>query len=207
MGSQFSDISNALFTRTQARVLGILFRYPERSHYLGEILARANGGSGAVRRELDRLVKAGLVERHKVGNQQHYQANHRSPVFDELGRLVAKVTESANPLELRSASIAALCRRYSVVRLSLFGSAARGELTPASDLDFVIEFAPEKSPTLAGLTGFKDELEALVGRRVDIATPAILNNPHRRKAIEKDMEVIYERKGSRLPVGHARRRN
>lgn len=208
MGTSQAAISQVLFTRTQARVLGILFAEPERSFYLAEILALANGGSGAIRRELDQLVAAGLVVRFSEGNRQFYQANRASPVFNELHALIVKLsTEKPTPDPRSMPGTSALCRKHGIMRLGIFGSAARGDMKAGSDLDLLVEFMPQKSPTLAALTRLKDELESLFGRRVDLATPAILNNPHRRKAIEKDMEVIYERKGSRIPVGHAQRRN
>lgn len=209
MGTLHTTISQALFTRTQARVLGILFADPDRSFYLNEIIAMANGGSGAIRRELEQLVAAGLVIRFDQGNRQYYQADRASPVFDELHALIVKLAapekRNFDPRAVRGTS--ALCRKHGVKRLGIFGSAARGEMNADSDLDLLVEFLPEKAPTLAVLTALKDEFERLFGRRVDLATPAILNNPHRRKAIEKDMEVIYERKGSRVPVGYAQRRN
>lgn len=201
--------SHTLFTRTQARVLNILFGQPDRPYYLNEILQLANGGSGAIRRELGRLVAVGLVEKFSVGNRQYYQANTASPVFNELQALIGKLAKLEKHVldPHRVPGTSALCRRHGVQRLAVFGSAARGEMNADSDLDLLVEFMPDKSPTLAVLTRLKDEFESLFGRRVDLATPAILNNPHRRKAIEKDMEVIYERKGSRIPVGHAQRRN
>lgn len=202
-------VSEALFTRTQARVLGILFAEPRHCFYLSEILTLANGGSGAIRRELDKLVVAGLVKRIQQGNRQYYQADSESSVFDELHALVVKLSArhkpATNPCKIGGTS--ALCRKHGVRRLGVFGSAARGDMKAGSDLDLLVEFMPDKSPTLAVLTRLRDEFESLFGCRVDLATPAILNNPHRRKAIEKDMEVIYERKGSRVPVGHAQRRN
>lgn len=208
MGTATTTISNTLFTRTQARVLRILFARPVRRYYLNEILAMANGGSGAIRRELDRLLAAGLVEKSSEGNRQYYQANLASPVFKELQALIARLLKDERRVDPRLVpGTGALCRRHGVKRLALFGSAARGDMNAESDLDLLVEFMPDEAPTLVSLTRLKDELETLFAHSVDLATPAILNNPHRRKAIEKDMEVIYERKGSRVPVGHARRRN
>lgn len=59
--------------------------------------------------------------------------------------------------------------------------------------DRLVEFKRGKSPSLMGLEAFKRELPALYGgRTVDVATPAILKNPYRRKSIEKDPRVIYD---------------
>lgn len=88
--------------------------------------------------------------------------------------------------------LSALIKRYHIKRLALFGSAARGELAPASDIDLLVEFEDGKAPSLGGLVALNDAFSPLFdGRKVDIATPAILNNPYRRREIEKDMQVLY----------------
>lgn len=85
-----------------------------------------------------------------------------------------------------------LAQRYHIRRLVLFGSAARGELRPDSDIDLLIEFEGGQSPSLGGMVEIQAAFTNLFGgRKVDVATPAILNNPYRRRAIEKDMEELY----------------
>lgn len=85
-----------------------------------------------------------------------------------------------------------LARRYHIKRLALFGSAARGELTPSSDIDLLVEFEQGLAPSLGGMTAINNAFSSLFGgRKVDIATPAILKNPYRRREIEKDLELLY----------------
>jgi predicted transcriptional regulator len=90
MGIYKHSIADALFTKTQRAVIGLLFRAPERSFYVNEIVRLAATGTGAVQRELEKLVESGLVSVSKVGNQKHYQANPESPIFMELRGIVAK---------------------------------------------------------------------------------------------------------------------
>ena len=86
----------------------------------------------------------------------------------------------------------ALLDHYHIKRIALFGSAARGELTPTSDIDLLVEFEKGKSPSLGGMVVISDAFSELFdGRKVDIATPVILNNPYRRSEIAKDMEWVY----------------
>ena len=97
-GVQFdATLADALFTRTQQRVLGLLFGHPTRSYYATELIALAGAGSGAVQRELVRLVGSGLITVRPIGNQKHYQANASSPLFHELCGIAQKtmaVTEA-----------------------------------------------------------------------------------------------------------------
>jgi predicted nucleotidyltransferase/predicted nucleic acid-binding protein len=102
---------------------------------------------------------------------------------------------SAQPAKLRipREKIAALCRKYGVRKLSLFGSAARDELTPKSDVDLIVEFKPGEAPSLWDFPKMQDSFSALFGnRKVDIASPEILRNPYRRKTILPDLKTLYE---------------
>ncbi len=85
-----------------------------------------------------------------------------------------------------------LARRYHIKRLALFGSAARGELMPHSDIDLLVEFESGSAPSLGGMVKLQDDFVHLFGgRKVDVATSSILNNPYRRRTIERDMKEIY----------------
>jgi len=89
--------------------------------------------------------------------------------------------------------LAALCRKYRVKKLSLFGSAARGELTPESDIDLMVEFEPGGAISLWEMPAMRQELSALFDdRSVDLVPPDVLKNPFRRKAILPELQVIYE---------------
>ncbi len=83
-------LSEALFSKTQRRVMGLLFGNPSRSYYANEIIRFAGTGVGTVQRELERLTAVGLVTAKKIGNQKHYQANRQAPIFEELRGIVLK---------------------------------------------------------------------------------------------------------------------
>lgn len=206
MGSRAKDIAAALFGRTQQEVLGLLFVEPERRFYLGEIVRAARKGTGAVHRELGRLAGAGLVTVLETGGRKLYQANRASPVFGELAGLVAKLAGAAPAVRSPVATyavapqpavsrtkVAALCRKYHVRRLGLFGSAARGELTPESDIDLLVEFEAGNAPSFWTEPAMREAFSALFGgRRVDLVPPEVLENPYRRKSILRDLKVLYE---------------
>lgn len=216
MGAKHSALSDALFSKTQRRVLGLLFGHSERSFYANEIVRAARAGVGAVQRELEGLAEAGLVTVSRVGNQKHYQANRGSPIFEELRSIAAKILtpsvtagpaaavlqqpravyavgDRAAKLRIPKNEIAALCRKYGVKKLSLFGSAARGEMKPGSDVDLMVEFKAGQAPSLWDGPDMHKEFSSLFdGRRVDLVPPEIMRNPYRRKTIEPDLKVIYE---------------
>ena len=211
MGTKPQALSAALFSKTQRRVLGLLFGHSERSFYANEIVRAARAGVGAVQRELEGLAAAGLVTVSRLGNQKHYQANRDSPIFGELQSIVAKVLTgpaapalqqpraeyavSARPAKLRipKKEIAALCRKYGVRKLSLFGSAARGEMKPESDVDLMLEFDPASKTSLWDYPAMQEDFSALFDhRKVEFASPEILRNPFRRKTILPDLKTLYE---------------
>ncbi len=90
----------------------------------------------------------------------------------------------------------ALCRRYGVERLEVFGSAARGaDFDPTrSDADFLVTFSPQARDDLSAFADFKEGLEALLGRRVDLAEREAIEasrNYIRRRRIPSEAEAVY----------------
>ena len=86
--------------------------------------------------------------------------------------------------------LAELCGRHGVARLSLFGSAARGQLEPDSDIDVLVEFVPGRPVGLRFIT-VQEDLQALLGRRVDLNTPAFLS-PYFRDRVAAEAVPLYE---------------
>jgi predicted nucleotidyltransferase len=82
-----------------------------------------------------------------------------------------------------------ICRQNDVDRLGVFGSAARGEATPQSDIDLLVHFSKPKS--LLTLIGLEEKIEAVLGRPVDLVTEAALS-PYIRESALEDLVVIYE---------------
>ena len=89
--------------------------------------------------------------------------------------------------------ISAICQRYRIRRLEVFGSAARGDdFNPASsDADFLVEFAPDTQPGLETFFGAKADLEKLLGRGVDLVEPGAVRNPYVLASINRNREAVY----------------
>jgi predicted nucleotidyltransferase len=82
----------------------------------------------------------------------------------------------ARRLHLDSDELAALCRRYHIRRLSLFGSVMKGTDRPESDVDLLVEFEQGKEPGLLGLASIEIQLSKMLGgRKVDLRTPQDLS--------------------------------
>jgi len=98
-----------------------------------------------------------------------------------------------NEIALHREELHALCRRFHVRRLDLFGSAARGDFDPKrSDIDFIVEF--ERDTPLHPFDayfGLKEELEALFGRKVDLVELNAVRNPYLKASIEQSRENVY----------------
>ena len=153
-------IADALFTKVQQRVLGILFGQPERSFLSKDVIRLAGSGTGAVHRELKRLVASGLVTLHAPGWEKHYQANRESPVFDELRALVVKTVGLVEPIR---EALLSLAPRIQVA--FVYGSVAKGTEMSHSDVDLlVISEALAYSEVFSAL----EEVEKVIGRQIHI---------------------------------------
>jgi predicted nucleotidyltransferase len=127
------SIPNALFSKVQQRLLTLIFGHPERSFYTSEIVRNIHSGTGAVERELSRLLRSGLVSVERIGNQKHYRANHESPIFEELHSLVLKTMALTEPLKKSLEPYADKIKTAFV-----FGSVAKDSDTAQSDIDLMV---------------------------------------------------------------------
>jgi len=91
---------------------------------------------------------------------------------------------------LPEAGIAEICRRYKVKELAMFGSAARGELRPDSDIDLLVEFLPEAGVDLLQHFAAERELSGLLGRKVDLVSKRALRDALREEVLSQ-ARLIY----------------
>lgn len=93
-------------------------------------------------------------------------------------------------LELPIDRIADVCRRYGVRELAVFGSAARVDLRPESDVDFLVEFIPGTRIGLVKFASLAQELTGVIGRTVDLVTKPGLK-PWVRPEVLKEAQLVY----------------
>jgi len=83
-----------------------------------------------------------------------------------------------------------LCRQYHVLELSVFGSAARGDMRPDSDIDLLVEFIPEAKVDLFEYSGLMLDLSKLIGQKVDLVSKKGLK-PLIRASVLKEARLLY----------------
>lgn len=131
--ASFEGLGDVLFTNTQQRVFTYLFGQPDRSFFANELINLTGAGSGAVQRELKRLTESGLVTSEMRGNQRHFQANPKSPIFNELNQIVQKTFGLSN--QIRDA----LLPYMQAIRCAfIYGSVSKREDTAFSDIDLFV---------------------------------------------------------------------
>lgn len=99
-------------------------------------------------------------------------------------------------IDLADARLAEFCRRWNIVELAVFGSAARDALRPDSDVDLLATFDARSTHTLFDEARMELELEALLGRRIDLHSRSAVeagDNPVRRQEILSTAVTIYAR--------------
>lgn len=128
-----NSIGDALFTKTQQRLLALLYGQPEQSLYLNELVRLAQVGRGSVARELVKFTDSGLVTMTRQGNQNHYQANRDNPIFHELVHIVQKTFGISEVLKN-----AVLPLADALERAFIYGSVAKGEAHAGSDIDLML---------------------------------------------------------------------
>ena len=122
-----------LFGADHRRLLGLLFMRPEDAFHVREIARLTGVDAGNAHRALRRFEQAGLVTAARRGNQRLYRANRESPIFADLQGIVRKTGGLADVLR---DALEPLTTR--IEKAFVFGSIARGEPGPRSDVDLMV---------------------------------------------------------------------
>ena len=129
-----------------------------------------------------------------------FRHQHLFPRFGPLFNNQSMRRSPLSPLVHQLPAIGALCERYGVMHLELFGSAAGPEFKPeTSDYDFLVELDTKAPGSLARRwTELADALEKLLGRPVDLVNPRYIRNPYFLQAVNASRTVIYDRQDSQV---------
>jgi predicted nucleotidyltransferase len=121
-----------LFSSTRAELLGLFFNNPDDRFYLREIARHIGKDAAGIKRELDNLVKIGLLAKEKRGVQKYYFVNKGSPVFSEMKGLIFKTTG------IQGAMKASLSRLKGVQSAFIYGSYAKGSEKEDSNINLMV---------------------------------------------------------------------
>jgi len=91
-------------------------------------------------------------------------------------------------VEVPEKAVADFCRRHHIQRLALFGSVLRDDFRPDSDVDVLVEFEPGRVPGLLRMAGLEAEMGKILGRKVDLRTPAELSRHFRNEVMREAQE-------------------
>ena len=117
----------------RTRVLSALILHPDTAWHARELARRIGALPGSASRELVKLADAGILSRQHIGNQVHYRANRKCPIFTKLAGMLRKTSGRATVLADALQSIA-----DNIQCALVFGSFARGEEANHSDVDVLV---------------------------------------------------------------------
>jgi predicted nucleotidyltransferase len=160
-------------------VLSLLFGNPDKSFYANEIVRYAGVGIGSVLRELEKLSNVGLLTIEKIGNQKHYTANRKSPIFEELRGVVQKTFGLADVIRKALDGF-----RDSVELAFIYGSVAKGTDKANSDVDVMIISDQLSYPEILASVA---PIEATIGRSVN---PTIYTTKEFKDKIQLDNSFV-----------------
>ncbi|MDH5388536.1 MAG: nucleotidyltransferase domain-containing protein [Gammaproteobacteria bacterium] len=174
-----SKLSEALFTTTQRNVLSLLYAHPEKSYYTKEIIRLTGMGVATIKRELDRMLAAGILTFTKIGNQHHYQANTECPIYEELLSIVSKtfgiaevIRSALKPIDIK------------IDMAFIYGSIAKNTETASSDIDLLVA---SDSLAYADLMAVLISAEKSLGRPIN---PSIYTNEQIKTRLKENNAFI-----------------
>jgi|SRR3989344_5987039 len=95
-------------------------------------------------------------------------------------------------LNINRKSLEKICKDNQVEFLGVFGSVARGENKPESDVDLLVRFVPDSRVGLFGLVRMSSELEQLLGRKVDLLTEGFLSKYFRDEVVAETKPIYVK---------------
>lgn len=153
------NASNALFSKVQQHVLGLLYSHADSDFHTNEIIRITNIGTGAVQRELAKLTQAGILTVRPLGNQKRYQANQTYPLFTELRSIILKTFGLA---DIVKEAIMPLTKKITCA--FIYGSIAKQTDNAQSDIDLMII---SESLSYAEIFKLLEPAETQLGRKIN----------------------------------------
>lgn len=102
-----------------------------------------------------------------------------------------------NPISTNIDAIKSLCEKHNVEEMYLFGSVLTDKFSDTSDVDVLVQFGDvDLNNYFDNYMDFKEKLESILSRSVDIVENQAIKNPIFRKILDRDKKLIYDRKSA-----------
>jgi predicted nucleotidyltransferase len=161
--------------RSKARqhLLAYYFTNPTARLHLRDLAARLGIDPSNLSKELGRLEREGLFRSEVSGRQKYFQLNREYPLFDEVGKIVAKTIGAAPVIAQSLKKIEGIDEAY------LYGSFARNQQDVASDIDVIVLGTPRAEALAQAMR----RLERQLGREINytVLTPKEFESRRARK--------------------------
>lgn len=149
---------SALLSPTRQAVLAATFLRPEKSWYLSELATHLETRPSSLQRDVDSLVRVGILEKHVDGRRSYIKANQDSPIFPELRSLIEK---TSGIVPLLQEAVGQLGKK--IQWAFIYGSLARSEEATKSDVDLMLIGNVSTMEMVPAL----QRLEKAVGREIN----------------------------------------
>lgn len=171
------SLADALFSKTTKAVISRLFCHPEQSWHLRALARDAQVSPAMLSKEIDTLARAGIVLEERDGNRRRISANKHCPIFDELRGIARKTAGVADTLR------EALSLIDGIECAFIFGSVARGQERPGSDIDVCVIGSARNRDVMSAMAS----VEQAVGRPVNCI---VYTQSEIRKKVEDDNAFV-----------------
>ena len=152
-------LEEIFISKTRVKILTLFFTHLTERFHVREITRQVDEEINAVRRELDRLYKAGFFKREKQGNKVCYSLRKESPLFPEILRMIAKETGLGKSLIKEAKNIGKV--KYMMLSAHLL----YGRVASQNEVDLLLV----GSPSQAKVAGIVKEAEKFYGHEINYA--------------------------------------
>lgn len=150
-------LQGLITSRVRVKLLVLFLTHPDAEYYLKGLVQELGENNNAIRRELKRLEKIGLLDSRRQGNLKYYRVNKRCPIYPELKDIVLKTAGVGQALRDDLATLGQIDQAF------IYGSFARGEERIGSDIDLMLVGEMD----LNRLHRLLRELERRLGREIN----------------------------------------
>ncbi len=149
-----------MISKTKALILGLFFTNEKSSFYTGEIGRALGKKPGTFQRDLESLVKEGVLESEYRANARYFKLNEDFPFYYEYKSIISKTTGAAGAIKNRMKGINGI--RYAFI----FGSYASGSENVMSDIDLFIIGGPDEDNLIKIINGLENSLKREINYKI-----------------------------------------